>query len=390
MDKCVQCGAVTLSEGDLHDMVGALNTEDAPTDWAPVEAGTEVMDYGTVTSEDAPTSVANADLPFSVESQPPPPRRQATPTPEAPPVHFSAPPMLTEEFELPTNLADVDRTEEAPKLTMPVTGGPALSAEPRIDLASLREAGAPAGATPADPDDFKGEVTRPAYPLEGTLEPAEELGPYLLNRDDSRQTGTFLLMGVLAAIALLMVGLIGMGSYTQFQKERRGGTEAPALSEVISSSDGRVAVEVEEPSVADVLPPAPKAPIIKVSKTEVPPTRGVVRRPVPVVVPVTASSGSTAPAPAPKPAAAGSYPSLLQQGWSAVTNDPSSAEASFSRALALRSGDPEASYGLGYALWRQDRQAEALPHLCTALGSSHLETQREVNGLLARSNLSCD
>ncbi|TNE92618.1 MAG: hypothetical protein EP330_01345 [Deltaproteobacteria bacterium] len=409
MEKCTQCGAVTMAESELEEVVRSLDTEDAPTEWAPVEGGTEVMDGMTLTSEDSPTAVGSTDeLPFHVESQPPPPRRQRGPRTD----EFFAPPMLTEDWPALPNLSDNDRTEEAPRLTMPVVGS-ALKGEPAVDLSSLREAAAPSPApsmsssamgqmsaasapTPAPPSDFDDDVTRPAYPMEGTLEPADEVGPYVLAREERAQTQLFLAVGGLAVIVILAVGAVAATTLVPART-----AETPALSEVITSSDGRVAVEVEEPSVADVLPPEPKrkeptGPVIKVTKSEEPvaPVRGAVRRPVPVVVPVTAPRPTIQVTPKPAPSASAStgrsYSSLIQQGWSAVSSDPASAASAFRQALDLRVGDPEASYGLGYALWRQERQAEALPHLCLALRSGDEQTQREINGMLARSDLSCD
>ncbi|MCO4746516.1 MAG: hypothetical protein KC912_17095 [Proteobacteria bacterium] len=383
---------MTLSEADLHEVVGELNTEDAPTDWAPTEEAdrTVLQSLPAQASPDDETAIGGPDLPFSIESKPPPPKRSRAPEP----VEFAAPPMLTEEFEY-ANLADVDRTEEAPKLTMPVRGA-AMTGEPQIDLSSLREASAPPAREmgPAPASDFNDEPTRPAYPMEGTLEPADDVGHYMAERERRRQTWVFAAIGAVAIV--LIVAATGTISYLRVAAPADGSSTRPGLSEVISSSDGRVAVEVEEPSVADMLPPAPRAkapapaPEIKITRTapRVGPTR-VVRAPVPVAVPVTAPAPLSAATPAPAPSSTG-FASLLKQGWSSVSGDPASAVISFRSALDRRPGDAEASYGLGYALWRLERQSEALPHLCLALRSGGIDTQREVNGMLARSSLSCD
>lgn len=394
VDKCTSCGAVTLSEAELHEVVSALSTEEAPTEWVPTEETerTVLQSLPTQASPDATTSVlglGDADLPFHVESRPPPPKRE-----HAPPVtHFSGPPMLTEDFEAPHNREDL--TEEAPKLTMPVRRS-ALVGEPQLDLSSLREASSPPRERgPAPASDFNETPTRPSYPLEGTLEPADEVGSYLLDREDKRQKGAFATIGVVAIIAIL--GVVGLMSYLGLVDSERGAVNGGlGLSEVISTSDGRIAVEVDEPSVAELLPPEPRrptpAPEIKVSRTapapRVGPTR-VVRAAVPVVVPVTSPGPSPTSVVAPTPKPSGGFASLVAEGWASVSGDPSSAVDAFSGALRYRPGDPEASYGLGYSLWRLDRQSEALPHLCLALRSGGVDIQREVNGMLARSSLSC-
>ena len=115
MERCTECGTVTMAEdvvealrsldpedippvrpsaedtaeteevdveraAELGFLHAPLETDDAPTEWSEPEPGTEVMDEVTVASEDAPTSVSSdRDLPFHLESQPPPPRRARGP-----------------------------------------------------------------------------------------------------------------------------------------------------------------------------------------------------------------------------------------------------------------------------------------------------------------------
>jgi len=116
----------------------------------------------------------------------------------------------------------------------------------------------------------------------------------------------------------------------------------------------------------------------------------------PAPAPEPKAADKPTPKPAPKPAAApapapkASAGALVDKGWSAVSGSPSKAMAYFEQALALKPGDAEASYGLGYALLQVGRGPEAKPHLCRALRNGSTQTKRDVQGMLGQNSMSCD
>jgi hypothetical protein len=80
---------------------------------------------------------------------------------------------------------------------------------------------------------------------------------------------------------------------------------------------------------------------------------------------------------------------LIKEGWSMASSRPEVAAASFRRALELRPGSPEASYGLGYCLLKQQDLPGARPHLCAARTTSDADIRRDVDALLANNGLTC-
>jgi hypothetical protein len=95
------------------------------------------------------------------------------------------------------------------------------------------------------------------------------------------------------------------------------------------------------------------------------------------------ATGNPPPPPPPKPTA------TVDQGWELVERDARAAADVFRSVLAGRPADPEAHYGLGYALLKLGDRGGATTHLCRAR-SGPASTQREVAGLLTSNNLSCD
>lgn len=80
---------------------------------------------------------------------------------------------------------------------------------------------------------------------------------------------------------------------------------------------------------------------------------------------------------------------LISEGWRLVESDPSAASRKFRAALDQRPGDPEAAYGLGYALLQTGDREGARPWLCQALSSGNRELHREVQSVLDHKQLTC-
>jgi hypothetical protein len=72
-----------------------------------------------------------------------------------------------------------------------------------------------------------------------------------------------------------------------------------------------------------------------------------------------------------------------------VERSPGSAAEHFREALEDVPRNTDANYGLGYALLKLGKNREAVTYLCRAR-SGDLSTQREVSGLLAEHDLTCD
>lgn len=80
---------------------------------------------------------------------------------------------------------------------------------------------------------------------------------------------------------------------------------------------------------------------------------------------------------------------LIQQGWKVASREPGVGADAFRKALELSPRHPEASYGLGYCLLKQEDLEGAQQHLCVARTSSKADIRRDVDALLANSGLSC-
>jgi hypothetical protein len=432
MERCTACGSVTMAEdvvqalqsmdpedvppgvqagedtaeteevdaaraAELAFLTAPLETEDVPTEWSELEPSTQVMDDITVTSEDAPTSVlSGGDLPFHLESQPPPPRRAQGPNTG----DFLAPPMI---FSID------DATENAP--ADPLGGGD--------DLFSLSEALAPpvppeplvSEQGPGPESDFDEERTRPAYPMsmETTLDPAVEIEPFRAERERRRQTRTYLAVSTLAVVIILAVGSQVLRSVDSADDQRPALSLSDAIGFLGIKADVDVSTaeapadgsdtpdertertepaEIEPEQVAVAPAPTMAAPA---SSGPAPTTIRVTRGPEP------SGDGSASTAPpqkivvsvAPSAPAPADFDELVRQGWSTVDGDPAAAQVLFENALRQRIGHPEASFGLGLALWRQGRKAGAVQHLCVAMRRGQEDTRREIEGMLRSEGLSC-
>jgi len=92
------------------------------------------------------------------------------------------------------------------------------------------------------------------------------------------------------------------------------------------------------------------------------------------------------PAPAPQASPVRSY---IKQGWSVASRDPARGAEAFRKALELRPGHDEATYGLGYCLLKLDQKPAAAVHLCDARNTPDAEIRRDVAALLANNGLTC-
>lgn len=126
--------------------------------------------------------------------------------------------------------------------------------------------------------------------------------------------------------------------------------------------------------------PQDPVPVVPAPAPEPPPAPIVAQAPAPEKAPPTIRP--------PRARAGASVSALIGEGWSQVESSPSQAADAFGRALEARPGDPEASYGMGYALLRLGQTDRAVGHLCRAMSGSS-EVRREVSALLARHSLNC-
>lgn len=76
-------------------------------------------------------------------------------------------------------------------------------------------------------------------------------------------------------------------------------------------------------------------------------------------------------------------------GWSQVERNPSTAAELFRRALRIKGGDGEATYGLGYALLKLGDASGATRYLCQASRIGGPSTRREVSGLIKTNGINC-
>jgi len=79
----------------------------------------------------------------------------------------------------------------------------------------------------------------------------------------------------------------------------------------------------------------------------------------------------------------------IQKGWKVASREPAAGAEAFRKALELSPRHPEASYGLGYCLLKQDDLTGAQQHLCVARTSSKADIRRDVDALLANNGLTC-
>lgn len=92
--------------------------------------------------------------------------------------------------------------------------------------------------------------------------------------------------------------------------------------------------------------------------------------------------------PAPEPQA-NPVQVYIQKGWKVASREPVAGAEAFRKALELSPRHPEASYGLGYCLLKQEDLTGAQQHLCVARTSSKADIRRDVDALLANNGLAC-
>jgi Zn-finger nucleic acid-binding protein len=123
-----------------------------------------------------------------------------------------------------------------------------------------------------------------------------------------------------------------------------------------------------------------------------PPTPPPATEPAAVAAPAVSPEPAPAEAPPPEAPKGPSAKQLIARGWEQVDKgDASAAEGSFRLALDKKPGDVEATYGVGYALVRQQRVQDGRTYLCQALRMGPgTELQREITGLLEANRQTCE
>lgn len=149
--------------------------------------------------------------------------------------------------------------------------------------------------------------------------------------------------------------------------------------------------DVSDDGSAKTAPSASDAPNDDAPATA-PPSAAEPAEAAPAKKPAAPAEPPTAEAPAPRTKAATNTTSetAAERGWGLVESLPAQAAQAFREAIEANPNNLDAVYGLGYALLRLDQPQRAAPHLCSALRSSDIETQREASSMLSRHNLSCD
>lgn len=92
----------------------------------------------------------------------------------------------------------------------------------------------------------------------------------------------------------------------------------------------------------------------------------------------------------PKKAAPKKQKSPLERGWDQVDSNPSAAILSFEKALAQDPESLDANYGYGYALLKVGNRERARQHLCKAGAKATGADKIDIDGILTRSQLTCD
>jgi hypothetical protein len=157
-------------------------------------------------------------------------------------------------------------------------------------------------------------------------------------------------------------------------------SQAPSLmpsgpiTQTDKASPGPKATATPKPTPKATVTPKP-TPKATAASPEIPPT--------PKPTPKATATPKT------KPASDTSWKSRVDQGWRIVEREPTTAADHFKRALAVVPNNADANYGYGYAMLKIGKLADATTHLCRARAGD-VSMQREVAGLLAEHELSCD
>jgi hypothetical protein len=237
--------------------------------------------------------------------------------------------------------------------------------------------------------------------LEGEISPwADRVDSQDWEARGSRVRGVLLFasalaaLGALAALVALGVWIVWLGPWW---RGHAASVEGPDLAQFVGTPSGDVVLERPEPVVTPTIPvegPGDEEPqgtpdeavVEPAPAPEVAPTA-----PEPIVAPVPEPeppAPAPEPAPPPKPTAP-TRSTLIARGWDTVESDPDAAMAAFGEVLAKNPSDHEAAYGYGYALLEKGDTAGASPYLCRARPSPDVTIQREVDGLLARHDITC-
>jgi hypothetical protein len=163
-------------------------------------------------------------------------------------------------------------------------------------------------------------------------------------------------------------------------------TPAPLIAEPIPAP-AEIPAESVKPAPAPA-PDAPPEPAPPSAAPVSPPAVAATAPPPPAAAP---PPEPPAPPPEPKPrVVAPTTKRLVDQGWSKVESDPEGAADAFRTALDRKPGDPEASYGLGYAMLKLGQRNGAKAYLCAAMNGADARTASEVRAVLSNAGLSCE
>lgn len=231
-------------------------------------------------------------------------------------------------------------------------------------------------------DDATAETDFPTQVGESAITAAPTDSEYDSSSDDMTRRIAIGLFGLSAVLMLLTAG-IWLGSTVRTRAAAP--TPTPALA-VVTPEPTTPKATAATPTPATPTPPASTptpatpTPATPAPATPTPPTpKPATPKPTP----------RPTPKPKPTPAETTTAAGLTKLGWSQVERNPSTAAEYFRRALRIRGGDGEATYGLGYALLKLGDTNGAARYLCQASRIAGPSTRREVTGLIKTNGIDC-
>ncbi len=429
---CLNCGAVTLSRGDLQRLAGVMPMAPPP---APV--GRTIV----------PDAISSLDIgkPVLTASEPPPPPRSKNPTlspspaPEIPreieyfhgpggsqqvnvPNATIAPEDFATEEEEETNLfsGDMAKALEADfanpafeETMIPPTQATFNQFDEMPDQdddtaeqlgmeVSLQKASPspdpepllPGNRSIPDTDENVGLNMSFDEPFGGEDFDDEDEDDFVAQYQAARRRRMILGMVVVAMLGLALgAPVVGFVGYQAFRASMASADVAPGDDPAAPSTDGTADGDTDEPQ-GEGDTDKPEGDTDTEEPVEAPPSDEPPAPDEPPAKPADPPPADNSPPPAETPpdnGGAGASPSkLIDQGWGKVGSDPAAAAALFEQALQTDPSNADANYGLGYALLQGGDTGGAKVYLCKSLQNANTSTQREVNGLLTNNEMTCD